>query len=108
MAPTADDPERITLALRSIAAMLDELRSLAAEWGTLSQDERLAWSLEWGNEMAKLRQLAEADQSGRLDADQRREVHALAERVVLALRQVDKLNLRPPDDSIRLLARISA
>ena len=41
MAAKADDPERVDLALRSVESVLDELPSLADDWASLSQDERL-------------------------------------------------------------------
>lgn len=96
MAAKADDSKRVDLALRSITSLLDELPSLADDWVALSQDERLAWSLEWGNEMAKLHRLAEADAAGRLNARRGANVRTLTERTVDALTLIQRLDLRQP------------
>lgn len=100
MAARADDPERIQLALRSIAAMLEELPNLAHDWPTISRDEQIAWSLEWGNEMSKLRRLAEASDAGRLDRLHDRQFRALAERTVRSIALVERLDLRRPDATV--------
>jgi hypothetical protein len=102
----ADDSERLDLALRSIDALLDELPSLADDWANLSQDERLAWSLEWGNEMAKLHHLAEAEADARLDRRSAGAFRALAERAVLAIGTIQRLDLREPSDLVQAAGRI--
>lgn len=105
MAAKADDPVRVDLALRSVESVLDELPSLADDWAALSQDERLAWSLEWGNEMAKLHHLAEAEAVGQLDRRRGGVFRALAERTVLALGVVERLDLRQPSDLVLAAGR---
>jgi hypothetical protein len=106
MAAKADDPARADLALRSIEDALDELPRLAEDWGAITQDERLAWSLEWGNEMAKLRQLAEAEVAGRLDDPRGRRFRALAERTVGALGLIERLDLRQPAELVLAAGRL--
>ena len=106
MAAKADDPERVDLALRSIESLLDELSGLAEDWAALSQDERLAWSLEWGNEMAKLRHLAEAEAAGRLDRRRAGIFRMLAERAVDALGLIEQLGLRRPAELVLTVGRV--
>ena len=108
MAAKASDPGRIDLALRSIESLLDELPALADDWTSLSTDERLAWSLAWGNEMAKLRQLAEAEAAGQLDARRATSVRLLAERTVHALGLIERLDVRRPDACVLAAGRVSA
>ena len=105
-AAKADDSERVDLALRSVESLLDELPSLADDWAALSQDERLAWSLDWGNEMAKLHRLAEAETAGRLDRRPAGIVRALAERTVRALSVIERLDLRQPSDLALAAGRV--
>ena len=100
MAAKADDPDRVDLTLRSIASMLDDLPGLAEEWAALSPDERLAWSLDWGNEMAKLRHLAEAEAAGRLDRQRAAIFRALASRTIARLGSIEQLDLRRPADQV--------
>jgi hypothetical protein len=101
MAAKADDPERIDRAFRSIAAVLDDLPAIAAEWETLSTDERLAWSLDWGNEIVKLRQMAEDAGAARLDASRYAEYRRLAERVTALSSIIERLKLRQPAEIVR-------
>jgi hypothetical protein len=96
MAAKADDSERVDLAPRSITSLLDGLPSLADDWAALSQDERLAWSLEWGNEMAKLHRLAKAEAAGRLNRPRGVAFRSLTERTVGALALIQRLDLRQP------------
>jgi hypothetical protein len=105
MASKASDPERVDLALGSIATMLDDLVDVRADWERLSADERLNWSLDWGNEMVKLRQLAEAVVAGRLDARRTGRVHKLAERVVAQFDTLERLELRLPTGAVLTLGR---
>jgi len=101
MAAWTDDPVRREVAFRSIEAMLDELPSLADDWLVeLSIDEQIAWSLEWGNEMAKLCRLAEADGAGQFDPHNRQRFRTLAERAVRLLPVAERINLRRPDDVV--------
>ena len=106
MAAKADNPERIDLALRSVESVLDELPSLADDWAALGQDERLAWSLEWGNEMAKLHHLAEAEAAGQLGRRRSGLFRALAERTVRALSVIERLDLRRPSNLVLAAGRV--
>ncbi len=105
MAAEANDPERADLALRSITAAVDDLPAVSAEWAGLSTDERISWSLDWGNEMAKLQQLAEAVVSARLDTVRTSCVHRLAERVVSQMDTLRRLDLRLPAEVVLALGR---
>jgi hypothetical protein len=100
MATRADDPDRIQIAFRSIEAMLDELPNLVDDWPTISRDEQLAWSLEWDNEMAKLRRLAEGTAAGRLDRDQQQRFRMLAMRTVRSLALIEQIDLLRPADAV--------
>jgi len=95
-----DDSERTQLALQSVEAMLDELPTLADDWDTISRDEQLAWSLEWGNEMAKLRRLADGAATGRLNLLQRERFRILAERTVQSIALIEQLDLRMPAETV--------
>jgi hypothetical protein len=106
MAAKASDPQRIELALRTIDAALGELPSFADDWQQLSEDERLDWSLSWGNEMAKLRQLTEAEAAGHVDPRHFDAIRALAERAVQSLDLVKQLGLRAPDEKVLMAGRV--
>ena len=106
MATQADDSERVDLALRSIESLLDELPRLADDWTALSRDEQFAWSLEWGNEMAKLHCLAEAEAVGRLDGRRAGVFRVLAERTVGALSSIERLDLRQPSALVLAAGRV--
>jgi hypothetical protein len=106
MAAKADDPERVDLALRSIESILDELPNLVQDWAAFSQDERIAWSLEWGNEMAKLGHLAQAEAVGRLNGRHVEVFRVLAGRTVGALSLIEQLELRCSPDSVLAAGRV--
>ena len=106
MAAKASDPQRIELALRTIDAVLDELPSLTDDWLQLGEDERLAWSLSWGNEMAKLRQLTEAEAANQIDRRHVETIRVLAERAVQSLDLVKQLGLRVPDERVLMAGRV--
>ena len=106
MATKANDLRRVDIALRSIAAILDELPRLDDDWEHLSRDEQLAWSLEWGNEMAKLGRLAEVEAAGQLDRRRAEAFQALAERTVGALGLVERLDLRQPSALVLAAGRV--
>jgi hypothetical protein len=109
MATWTDEPERVKLAFRSIESMLDEIPSLVEDWNTeLSIDEQIAWSLEWDNEMSKLRRLAEADAAGRLDRRQSQRVRTLAEQAVRVLPLLERANLQRPDEIVLAAGRVAA
>jgi len=100
MVAKTNDPKRIDLALTSIRHMLDDLPEIAAEWDVISTDERLAWSLDWGNEMVKLQHIADALASARLDPDRTAQYRQLADRVAALVSTVDRLGLRRPADVV--------
>ena len=108
MVAETSDARRVDLALHSIASIVAELPSLDADWLTLSDDERLSWGLTWGNEMAKLRQLTEAERAGSLDCVRSHRVRLLAGEVVRALPVIDRLDLRRPTDQILAAGQVRA
>jgi len=66
MAATADAQRTPLTSFETIALMLRDLPDVASDWDALSVDERLAWSLDWGNEMSKLGDLGSKAATGRL------------------------------------------
>ena len=70
MVASARDSHRVELGLNAVEAVLRDLPSVAAAWASLEEDERIVFSLEWGNEMARLRQLRTAEASEDLSAAQ--------------------------------------
>jgi len=108
MATTAEDPERMNRTFQSIESMLDEAPQLAEDWAELSIDERTSWSLEWDNEMAKLRHVAEAEAAGLLNRSQARRFRALAEWAVRLLGVIEQINLQRPDEIVLTAGRVAA
>ena len=102
MAPTTDESRRVELGLKAIEAVLRDLPTVASTWSSMSEDERVVWSMEWGNEMSRLRQLDEDGATGHLTSEQARRCRALVERVRAAQASIVALGLRGPslsDDS---------
>ena len=96
MATQADEQRRTVKRLDMIELMLAELPDVAAEWETLSVDERISWSMDWGNEMESLRCLVTQDAAGLLSAKQRPRYDLLLRRLEEALPLIDRLCLRRP------------
>lgn len=96
MAATAGARRTPLTPLESIALMLADLPEVAGEWDQISIDERLSWSLDWGNEMSKLDELARAVAAGTLSQAERGQYHALRRDVEAALPTMDRLGLRRP------------
>lgn len=91
MAANADEGRRIELGLNAIDAVLRDVPTVAATWAAMSEGERITWSMEWGNEMSRLRQFADA--AGLMSPDQSARCRNLAERVRAARATIDSLDL---------------
>ncbi len=73
--------------------MLGDLPEIATEWEHLTVDERLSWSLDWGNEMSKLEDLAREASAGVLLPN---ELDRYFELLGRAMPTVTRLGLRRP------------
>jgi len=76
--------------------MVADLPEVAGEWDQISVDERLSWSLDWGNEMSRLDDLARAAAAGTLSPAECARYHAVRRDVEAVLPSVDRLGLRRP------------
>jgi hypothetical protein len=106
MAAQANEQERFEIECRAVEDMIDELPRLADDFATMSVDEVISWSLEWGNSMSKLRGLVEMDAAGRLNPEQQRRVRTLAEDAVQVLPRVEELDWRRPASSVLAAGRV--
>ena len=79
--------------LETIARTLGNLREIATEWEHLTVDERLSWSLDWGNEMSKLEDLTREASAGVLLPN---ELDRYFELLGRAMPTVTRLGLRGP------------
>lgn len=82
--------------LESIALTVADLPEIAGEWAQICVDERLSWSLDWGNEMSRLDDLARAAADGTLSPAACEKYRALLRDVEAALPTVDRLGPRRP------------
>lgn len=96
MAPTAVDPFTDT-ALKIVRLLLDELDEVAEEWDALGEGERVAWSLAWGNEMARLRHLRRQADAGVLTPYQRALLTDILSRLAERRPRVVHLGLETPE-----------
>jgi hypothetical protein len=96
MATTANDRERALTYLRTIELMVNDLPEVAAEWSEISDGERDGWSIDWGNEMARLQRLAEYVADGALDEAGLSRYRAVLARLHEASPLIARLNLRRP------------
>ena len=96
MAATAGARRTPLTPLESIALMLADVPEVAGEWDQISADERLSGSLDWGNEMSRLDDLARAAAAGTLSPAECKQYRALRRDVEAALPTVDRLGLRRP------------
>ena len=97
MATTADTHERALMYLRTVELMVGDLPEVAAEWSGLADGERHGWSLDWGNEMAGLRRLAEYVAAGALDDVDLGRYRAVLAKLHEAMPLITRLNLRRPE-----------
>ncbi len=95
MAETADARPHLT-ALESIARTLADLPEVAEQWAGLSVDEQLGWSLDWGNEMSKLEEVASRASEGSLTAAEQACYRDLVAAFEAALPTINALKLRRP------------
>ncbi len=96
MATRTNDRRRIVKQMRAVELMLADLPELAGEWEQLSIDEQISWSLDWGNEMAGLKDLAAAAAHGDLNHAHQARYQSLVHRLCDALPLIDRLGLRQP------------
>jgi hypothetical protein len=96
MAATAGAHRTPLRPLESIALTLAELPEVAAEWEELPVDERLGWSLDWGNEMSKLEGLAHSGDPGALSSSDRAQYEEILRKLHEATPLVRRLGLRQP------------
>jgi hypothetical protein len=96
MATAAEAQERAELKLEIIALMLGELDDVAREWEHLSDGERVAWSMDWSNEMSGLERLTEYAVSGVLAPAQEERYRALFLRYRKLQAVVARLGLYQP------------
>ncbi len=96
MATITEVQQRASTNLKTIELMLADLPEIAAEWDEIDSMEREGWSLDWGNEMAGVRLLAEYAAEGILDADQQARYQQLLGKLRQALPTIDRLSIRRP------------
>ena len=96
MTTTADIRERALIYLHTVELMVNDLPEVAADWPELSDGERDGWSLDWGNEMARLRRLAEYVLAGALDEADLGRYHAVLAKLHDAMPLIARLDLRRP------------
>jgi hypothetical protein len=76
--------------LNTVELMLGDLSDVVAEWEQLPEGERVAWSIDWDNEMAGLERLSRYAACGVLTADQ----YTRYRRLLLELGEVAPVILR--------------
>jgi len=96
MATTAGGRRRPLTPFESIARTLADLPDVAVEWDALSVDERMSWSLDWSNEMAKLELLARRATAHDLSRGEAEQFGELLRRIDQAVPIIDRLSLRRP------------
>ena len=89
--------ERAESALHALAANVADLPGIAAEWYSLSEAERISWSLDWDHLMATyLRMLDRSALLGELTPDQQTRYRDLLSKLKRLLPTIARLNLFPP------------
>lgn len=97
MATTTSVQERAELNLKMIGLMLGDLPEIAAEWDQIGEGERVSWSMDWSNEMAGLKHLAQHASDGLLTPSQAARYEDLVCRLKQVIPTLEQLNLyRPP------------
>jgi hypothetical protein len=101
MATITEAQQRAELKLETIELMLGDVPEVAAEWGAIpwgeaATDERLAWSMDWDNQIAALDSLACDVAAGLLTADQQCRYERLLGKLKEALPLIDALRLSRP------------
>lgn len=94
MAAPADARGTPLTPLETIARMLGDLPEIATEWEHLTVDERLSWSLDWGNEMSKLEDLTREASAGVLLPKELDRYFELLGQLGRAMPTVTRLGLR--------------
>lgn len=97
MVTTAQANRRAVMYLDSIELTVHALPEVEQEWGQLGDLQRAAWSIDWDNEMSKLRFLAQDCSAGLLTADQQARYRDLLRQLGELLPTIERLDLyRPP------------
>jgi hypothetical protein len=96
MVETTEAQQRAVRDLDAIATLLLDLPDVAAEWDKLSEVQRMAWALDWSNDMSRLEQLARAAQQGFLTTDQHERYRHIAKQVKQTLPLLERLDLYRP------------
>jgi hypothetical protein len=86
------------MSLNTLELMVADLQDIAANWGQLEDGERESWSLDWGNEMAALRRLAQDVADGALQASEQARYQRLVRTLEGALPTINRLGLRRPPE----------
>jgi hypothetical protein len=93
----ADTHRRAVSNLHTAGLMLGDLADVAEEWESLSIDERMSWSLDWGNEMSGLVRVARVAAQGLLTESECQQYQRLLHGLKAALPTLERLNLRLPE-----------
>ena len=96
MVATTDTIERAITRLTTTELMLGDLLDIAAEWESLAEGERVAWSIEWDNEMAGLEQISRLAACGELAPDLYSRYRRVLTEIYEAAPILDRLNLASP------------
>jgi hypothetical protein len=99
MATDAEAERRVELGLSAVEAILADLPAVVDSWREMTEDERLVWRMEWGNEMARLRHLAAGARARRLSPSQAERCRSLTERIGAMRESIELLGLHIPMDA---------
>lgn len=96
MATTTEAQQRAALNLKTISSMLDDLPEMVAEWEEVGEGERVAWTIDWSNEMAGFERLQRDASEGALTPGQLVQYRELLARLQQAIPVLDQLDLYRP------------
>lgn len=94
--------QRIDLQLKYIAGTLADLEDVARDWDQEPIHVRLAWPMEWRNDMDTLESLHEAFEQGTLDEEQQKQFLNLLHCVQRLLPTIQRLELDMPRVSFNI------
>ncbi len=100
MVTEAEVVSRIDGVLRVVTAEVDDLPARAEWWASETDDNRIVFTLEWQELMARLKLVANADQQARLTPDQQARYRAVLQKLKAALPIIRCLELMPPPVSL--------
>ena len=96
MATPPEVTSKIDAILRAIAAEVADLPTRIGEWEEETDDNRMAFSLEWKELMDRLSLVGSASRNGTLTAQQQATYRDLLHRLDQALPLIDRLKLSRP------------